>query len=118
MRRVLVSSVNRRNFKVFDAFFMSFIYSKKRHGKCICYLLVNVTCSYIVINWPKGLNVLTISYEHKSFSFGQNINTVLLIEERIVITEFIGGLTLTPWEPCVISTYLKILMKTFVPLTC
>ena len=32
MRKVLVSSANRKNFKVFDEFFMSFTYSKKRMG--------------------------------------------------------------------------------------
>ena len=29
---------------------------------------------YIVINWP--FHLLTKKYEHTSFSFGQNINTV------------------------------------------
>ena len=32
MRRVLVSSAYRKNFKIFEEFFMSFIYNKKTNG--------------------------------------------------------------------------------------
>ena len=35
MRRVLVSSAYRKNFKIFEEFFMSFIYNKKRMGSRI-----------------------------------------------------------------------------------
>ena len=54
MSRVLVSSAYRKNFKIFEEFFMSFIYNKKRMGPRIL---------------PCGHHILFASYQTKCHLF-------------------------------------------------